>query len=428
MKEKLKKLIAEARKKAETLESSLIESERKEERAAIGKTLKKVRDEINDLESMLAEVDAPADNGEGADESASGERGMNVLASMEQRGAGNKRPGASDDVYASEEYRKAFQRYIATGDKSELRATTKTTDTNVNTVIPTNLANKILERMEQLGVIMNLVTKTAFPVGQAFPVDGVKPTATWVGRNTETPASSTTGEGGGSTAQGKTLGALIVFSHFKLRCEIAMTEEVATMTLPMFEALFEKQVAEAMVRAKEFAIVEGDGYGMPTGILNETPVSGQAYEIAAGDTIGYETLCEVEALIPAEYENTAKWCMTKKTFMKFIGMVDDQGQPIARVNYGINGKPERALLGREVVIYAPQAGSKLKAYTDTVSADSIFAFIFDFADYVLNENYNLGISHKQDWDNEDHKTKAVLACDGKVIIKDSLITLTKKAS
>ena len=39
---------------------------------------------------------------------------------------------------------------------------------------------------------------------------------------------------------------------------------------------------------------------------------------------------------PLAYD-PAVWCMTKKTFMKFIGMTDS-GQPIARVNYGINGR------------------------------------------------------------------------------------------
>ena len=52
--------------------------------------------------------------------------------------------------------------------------------------------------------------------------------------------------------------------------------------------------------------------------------------------------------------------------------------------------------------------------------------MFDFSDYVLNTNYDLGIQHAIDWDNEDHKTKAVLACDGKVIDKGSLVTLTIK--
>ena len=105
--------------------------------------------------------------------------------------------------------------------------------------------------------------------------------------------------------------------------------------------------------------------------------------------------------------------------MKFVGMVDKNGQPIARVNYGIAGKPERTLLGRDVIVYEPQAGSKL--------GNTIDAFMFDFADYVLNTNYDLGIQHAKDWDNEDHKTKAVLACDGKVIDKTSLVTLAVSA-
>ena len=120
--------------------------------------------------------------------------------------------------------------------------------------------------------------------------------------------------------------------------------------------------------------------------------------------------------------------MTKKTFMEFVGMTDDNGKPIACVNYGINGKPERTLLGREVVIYAPQANSTLKNFSASVEANTLIAFIFDFSDYVLNTNYDLCISHARDWDNEDHKTKAVLACDGKVIDKGSLVTLTITAA
>ena len=36
------------------------------------------------------------------------------------------------------------------------------------------------------------------------------------------------------------------------------------------------------------------------------------------------------------------WVMTKKTFMSIEGMTDKNGQPIARVNYGMGGKPERS--------------------------------------------------------------------------------------
>ena len=198
------------------------------------------------------------------------------------------------------------------------------------------------------------------------------------------------------------------------------------MALPAFEALFVKNVSLAMLRAIESAIVEGTGVGQPTGILSATVPTGQSIEIAASKKIGYDTLCTAEGAVPAQYESGAKWCMTKKTFMSFVGMVDTAGQPIARVNYGVDGKPERTLLGREVVMYEPQAGSKLGNYAESVTADTLFAFIFAFGDYTLNTNYDLGIQHKVDWDNEDHKTKAVAAYDGKVVDNGSLVTLTKK--
>lgn len=409
MKEKLMKLLAAKKEQRDALNAQLIASDDKEERAAIGETLKNLAAEIADVEAMLADVDNPAPEA-GND----GQRKQfNPVAAMRMKGAASD----SDDVYESVSYRKAFQQYMISGKMpEEFRATTKTTDTNISSVIPTNLVNQILEKFEQLGVIYNLVTKTSFPVGQTIPVDGVKPTATWVA------------EGAGSTPQGKTLGASITFTHFKLRCEIRYTEEVATMALPMFETLFVKQVSEAMLRAIESAIVDGDGTSKPKGILTETAPTGQALTVAAGanNKLTYKLLCDAEAAIPVQYEGTAKWCMTKKTFMRFVEMTDTVGQPIARVNYGINGKPERTLLGRDVVLYIPQAGSKLGNYEDaSTSADILFAFICDFGDYVLNENYNLGISHAKDWDNEDHKTKAVLACDGKMIVKDSLVTLTK---
>lgn len=417
LRKRLETLIA----RRDELMQSIVEAEDKETRAAMGQTLAALKADITEAENMISQLDEPADENEGdeGDEGGSEGRKFNPVAAIQY----GKR--AKVDDLENIEYRKAFQKYMATG-KMEYRAdeTGMTTDTNVGTVIPQNLVHKIMEQFEQLGVIYNLVTKTSYAVGQAIPTDGVKPIATWVGRNTTTPANSTSGEGATSDSQKKTLGALITFAHYKLRCEIRYTEEVSRMTLPAFEALFVKQVGEAMLRAQEFAIVEGDGYGMPTGILNNTADTGKALTVSK---IEYKTLIDAEAAIPTQYEGTTKWCMTKKTFMAFMGMTDQNGQPIARVNYGIDGKHERTLLGRDVVLYIPQAGSKLKDYTEGV-AGNLFAFLFDFSDYVLNINYDLGISHAKDWDNEDHKTKAVLACDGKVIDKGSLITLTTKTA
>lgn len=392
IKEKLTNKLNKLTARRDELMQSIVDEENKETRAALGETLKALKEDITECEEMLAQVDEPATEGASAEggEGAEG-RGLNVVATMQTR------TGKADEGTGSLEYRKAFHQYIATG-KMTKRAgdSTATTDTNIGTVIPENLVNKILEKFEELGTIYNLVTHTAYPVGVSIPTDSVKPTATWIA------------EGAGSDSQKKTLGALITFNHHKLRCEIRFTEEVATMTLSAFEALFVKQVGEAMLRAKEQAIISGDGSGKPTGILNATVPEGQALTPVKLD---YAALCEAEAAVPQEYEAGAKWAMTKKNFMKLVAMTDEQGQPIARVNYGVNGKPERYLLGREVICTAAMAGQ------------TVDAIIFDFSDYCLNTNYNLGISHAKDWDNEDHKTKAVEACDGKVIDNGSLVTV-----
>lgn len=427
MKDFLMKLIASKREEFKKMQERSDASNDLAEVRSIGATLKGLSKEIAEAEEQLRKIeDAEKETEKDAKKNDEG-RKMVLAGSMESRTA------ATDEGTSSLEYRKAFKKYIETG-RMEARAdvTGKTTDTNVSTVIPENLITSILEQYEQLGVIYNLVTKTSYPVGQQIPVDGVKPIATWVGRNTTTLSSSTSGEGASSDSQNKTLGARITFTHFKLRCEVRFTEEVMRMTLPAFEALFIKQVGEAMVRALEYAVVEGDGYGMPTGILNNTPATGQAITIdedTNGTKLTYEKLVECEAALPAQYESGAKWFMTKKTFMAFIGMVDSNGQPIARVNYGIGGKPERTLLGRDVVLYVPQTGSKLKDFNSgNITEDTLVAFMFDPKDYVLNTNYDLGIQHAVDWDNEDHKTKAVMACDGKVIDKGSLVTLTIDAA
>ena len=209
------------------------------------------------------------------------------------------------------------------------------------------------------------------------------------------------------------------FTYFKLRCEISLSMEVGTMALSAFETAFVRQVSEAMVKAIESKIVSTSvGTANPKGILAETPATGQAL---TAKTLTYDVLTKAEAALPQAYEGGAAWCMTKKTFMGFIGMTDAEGEPIARVNYGIGGVPERTLLGRNVVL----CGDYLDSFSDALTNGKIFAFLFNFKDYVLNTVYDMGIQRKQDWDTEDLLTKAVMSCDGKVIDINSLVTIAK---
>ena len=335
--------------------------------------------------------------------------GFNPIASY---GKANGGEGIDmTDPTNSVEYRSAFMAYVMRGERSsvltEARSNASTTTATFGAVIPTVLIDRIIDKAESYGMILPRVTKTQYAAGVEIPVSTLKPTASWVA------------EGATSDRQ-KYTGTKISFTHHKLRCEVSVSMEVGTMALAAFEAKLVENVAAAIVKAKERAIIGGNGSGKPKGILAETPNEGQAITLTSGTALSYDLLCQAEGALPQAYETNAVWCMTKKTFYAFQGITDKQGQPVARVNYGINGKAERTLLGREVVL----CGNYLPDYTAAPAENTPFAFLFDFSDYCLNSVYEIGIDRKQDWDTEDLLTKAVTACDGKCADTGSLVTLT----
>ena len=321
--------------------------------------------------------------------------------------------GGQTDIFNSLEYRTAFANYVQNGAPMDRRffasdANTKTTD--VGYVIPTTIMERIVEKMEAIGTIYNLVTKTSYKGGLSIPTSSLKPTATWVA------------EGAGSDKQKKTIGH-IVFGAYKLRCAISMSLEVSVMALAVFESVFVAQVSEAMVKALENAIINGDGSGKPTGILAETPVSGQVVEVAASASLSYDNIIDLEAAIPIEYENGIRYAMTKKTWYEVLKLKDSQQHPIAWEGFLNNGNPARTLLGHPVVL-----NNYMASLGDTITADTPVIFGFNFADYVLNSNLNITVKQYEDEDTEDQITKAIMLADGKVVDKNSLVVLKKKSS
>lgn len=409
----LERLIKEKRSQMAKLQEESDASQDLNEVRSIGKTLQTLRDEIEEAEKQLKELDEKdkdedndkdGEKSEGTEDEAavdSKEGRARVPANAEVRNAwaagsyklnnGKMEKGKDENM----EYRSAFMDLVLKNKPipAELRANQNTTTTDAATVIPTQLVNQIIEKFDNVGMILPLITRTSFAGGVEIPTSTVKPVATWVS------------EGMGSDRQKKGTGK-ISFSYYKLRCEISMSMEIGTMALSAFEAKFSENVAKAMTYAIENAIINGTGTGQPSGILHETAPEGQAFTPAGWS---FKVITDAEGALPVEYETGAKWCMSKKTFAMIQGITDSNGQPIARMNYGIGKALERNILGRDVVI-SPYV------------ADGT-AFMFDFSDYVLNTIYDMGISKKQDWDTEDLLTKAVMSVDGKVVDKGSLTTV-----
>lgn len=402
MKEFLKKLMKAKEDKAKELREQIKTAESADEVRALGETLDAILTELEEAKQQLAQLEEePARSGEGEEGENRSFHPMKALTSVKLSSAEAREQKGIDSM----EYRSAFKDYVMKGTPipEELRADANTLTTDVSGTIPTILVNRIITKLEEVGKIYAEVTKTAYPAGLQIPVANFNVVASIVGE-------------GASSDRQKATTSTITFTYYKLRCEVSMSMEVATMSIQAFEDKFVEQVANAMVKKIDDLIVNGTGTSQPKGILAETPETGQALEV---ENLAYNTLTEAEAAVPSEYEANVKWCMSKKTFMSFMGLTDSNGQPIARINYGMGGKPERTLLGRDVLI---------TNHVQNFDSGEVFAFLFDFKQYVLNTIYDMGVQRKQDWDTEDMLTKAVMSIDGKVVDKSSLVTLKKKSA
>ena len=162
------------------------------------------------------------------------------------------------EVFDSVEYRNAFMQYVMnnTPIPAELRQNENTLTTDIGAVIPPTVLNKIVQKMESVGMVLPLVTNTNFKSGLAIPTSNVMPVATWVA------------EGTGSDRQKATTGN-IQFGHFKLQCRVSISLETSVMALSAFENMISNNVSKAMVKAIENAIINGTGNGQPTGILKD---------------------------------------------------------------------------------------------------------------------------------------------------------------
>jgi HK97 family phage major capsid protein len=316
----------------------------------------------------------------------------------EQRAAVNK--------YETMEYRKAFMEYVTRGVTipKEYRQDAVSQTTDVGAVIPTNVLNQIITKLESVGNILAKVTRTAYKGGVTIPKSTVKPVATW------------TAQGKGSDKQKQDTSGTVTFAYHKLRCAVAVSLEVDTMAITAFESLLINNIVEAMTKALEQAIISGTGTGQPKGITAETADEGQTVETSKP---AYTDLITAEGNLPVAYEKGAEWCMSKKTYMSYYGLTDSNGQPIGRINYGLAGKPEYTLLGRPVNVcdYLPSFAN--------AENNSIVGFLFNFKDYVLNTNYAMGVKKYEDNDTDDMVTKGIMLADGKVVDTGSYVPLKK---
>lgn len=321
-----------------------------------------------------------------------------------------------EDKYSTLEYRKAFMNYARTGVISEeLRADSTTMTTDIGAVIPTTIMNEVVQKLKSYGQIYSRIRKTAFKGGVKIPTASVKPKATWKS------------EGTLSEKQKKEIKTYIEFSYYKLQCRVATSLEADTVSLPVFEATIASDMAEAIVVAIEISVIKGDGVGEPKGILEHTTEIPEAQQITISSTdIGKwdKWKKNVFAKIPLAYEGNGIWIMTKATFEGYIdGMVDNNGQPIARTNYGITGSPVRRFGGYDVLCVE---ADYLPNY-ENAEADAVFALFVDLNEYIFNSNLQMTMKRYFDENTDEWIDKATLIGDGKLRDANGVLLIKKGA-
>lgn len=125
LKERMSKMLTDARAEEANLSEALVNGETKEERAAAKEALEKVKGKIKEIEDILAELDEPAEpaateekDGAPAAAEENNERGFNIMSTMDMRN------GAAVETNATEERANAFVKSgTMTIDNAEARAT-----------------------------------------------------------------------------------------------------------------------------------------------------------------------------------------------------------------------------------------------------------------------------------------------------------------
>lgn len=322
----------------------------------------------------------------------------------------------STDKFDSPEYRSAFMDYVTKGvktDQLEFRADQTTGVGDIGAVIPTTILNKIVEKLKDYGRIWARVTKSSVKGGVSIPVSNIKPVATWVAA------------GSMSDKQKKATTGTITFSYHKLQCRVAVELVADTVSMPVFEQTITENIYEAMVIALEQAIISGDGAGKPLGIINDTGITAsQKIEVAAADLKKYDTWTMLFGKLPRSYRNGANLIMADEDWTKYIeGMVDTTGQPVARVNYGLDGTQQEKLLGKDVIPV-----EELLPSIDDAADGAVVGIICKLSDYVVNSNMQMTFKRYFNEDTDESISKSTLICDGKLADKNGVILIVKKAT
>lgn len=244
-----------------------------------------------------------------------------VSHTFEQRDAP---PSPPDDPAGVPEYRSAWLKNIRRLPLNDVekRAYSNATGAGAE-VIPTQVANEIISKIKTLAPMLNEVTLLHVKGAVKFAVEGTN------------NAAAIHKENAAITAAVDTL-ATVQLSGYEIIKLVQISDTVMTMSITAFEGWLTDMLASAIARKIEDLLINGAGSTEPKGIDKaNTWGATNSVTVAASASLTAANVQTVIGLLPAGYDQNAKFAMNKKTlFVDFMPLMDTSKNHIVTVQNG----------------------------------------------------------------------------------------------
>ncbi|MDD3040782.1 phage major capsid protein [Bacteroides sp.] len=419
-----KKLLAMLDKKnARKLEiNSLVEASNDvEELRTLSTELDALNTEIRNLQEMIDNLPEEPTPQSQRTQAVTGDIPGAVSSSAAGQETRGSAPAIPHDPFGTMEYRNAFMQFCKTGKiteefrkmQPEFRLDAMTTVTEVSAIIPSTILKEIIKEAKIYGQIFSRIRLLNIKGGVTVPILTLKPTATRIG------------EAAPSDKKKVTVNTNVSFSYYGLECKVATSLLAETVTLEGFESLVKDLIGEAMIIAIETEIISGNGTGRCLGITADPRVpAGNKVTLTADEISAWDAWKKkVFATMPLAYKAGATFLMASGTWEGYIdGMVDANGQPIGRTNYGITDGPAERFGGKEVI----QVEDDLIVPFDEAEDGDVIAIYCNLKNYAVNSNLQMSMYRYFDHDTNEWIDKAILINDGKLLDPNGVIIIYKE--
>ena len=418
MKKYLEKKLQRLTEKRNALKEKALASENIEEVRSINAQLEEINAEIEDINTELEAFDD--DESRSAVPAGAQLVNGNVVGSFAQT-TDKTQKRENVDPTSTMEYRKAFMNFVQNGTPipAEARAAISTSDSGA--AIPLTIMNEVINTVRlRYGNLYSKVSKTAVKGGIDYPIGALRATFKWINEGTTSPR------------QKLDMLAKVTFKYHTAEIRIAQTFLSDIVTMEAFENKIAEVIAVAYLEAMDYAIVNGTGNGMPTGILNAPGVlaTGNVVEFTAAEINDWKSWRKkFFAKLPLGYR-FGEFIFPLSTVDSYLEtMSDANGNPVFRqatgleVNDGDARNPNGRFFGRDISLVEPD----ILPDFDEASDGDVIGIFWQPDEYAVNENFGFTMRRYFDEETNEWVDKALVVVDGKVLNPAGYWLIKKKA-